>query len=141
MLMVESSMRMVLSTTSGSCLEKRTHYYVRHGTTSLFAAMNVEDGTVIASTHRRHRATELKKFLAKIDSQGRGTLVGVVVGARRSGGLRVPSVGWWSRVSPVGSGVELGGRPERAARIDRTHSAGAAERVLNLSHELATTAA
>ena len=49
--------------------EKRTHDYVRHGTTSLFAALNVEDGTVIASTHRRHRATEFKKFLTKIDSQ------------------------------------------------------------------------
>ena len=47
--------------------EKRTHDYFRHGTTSLFAAMNVEDGTVIASTHRRHRATEFKKFLTKID--------------------------------------------------------------------------
>lgn len=49
--------------------EKRTHDYVRHGTTSLFAALNVEDGTVIASTHRRHRATEFKKFLTKIDHQ------------------------------------------------------------------------
>lgn len=49
--------------------EKRTHDYVRHGTTSLFAALNVGDGSVIASTHRRHRATEFKKFLAKIDSQ------------------------------------------------------------------------
>ena len=39
----------------------------RHGTTSLFAAMNIADGTVIASTHRRHRAAEFKKFLAKID--------------------------------------------------------------------------
>jgi transposase len=49
--------------------EKRTHDYMRHGTTSLFAALNVADGTVIASTHRRHRATEFKKFLAKIDRQ------------------------------------------------------------------------
>ena len=47
--------------------EKRTLDYFRHGTTSLFAAMNVEDGTVIASTHRRHRAVEFKKFLVKID--------------------------------------------------------------------------
>lgn len=47
--------------------EKRTHDYVRHGTTSLFAAMNVADGTVISSTHRRHRAVEFKKFLTKID--------------------------------------------------------------------------
>lgn len=49
--------------------EKRTHDYVRHGTTSLFAALNVADGTVIASTHRRHRAVEFKKFLAKIEDQ------------------------------------------------------------------------
>ena len=47
--------------------EKRTHDYFRHGTTTLFAAMNVQDGTVIASTHRLHRATEFKKFLAKSD--------------------------------------------------------------------------
>lgn len=47
--------------------EKRTHDYLRNGTTSLFAALNVDDGTVIASTHRRHRATEFKKFLTKID--------------------------------------------------------------------------
>lgn len=49
--------------------EKRTHDYLRHGTTSLFAALNVADGTVIASTHRRHRATEFKKFLQKIDRE------------------------------------------------------------------------
>jgi len=47
--------------------EKRTHDYFRHGTTSLFAAMNVQDGTVITSTHRRHRAREFRKFLATID--------------------------------------------------------------------------
>ena len=49
--------------------EKRTHDYARHGTTSLFAALNLADGTVIASTHRKHRAVEFKKFLAKIDAQ------------------------------------------------------------------------
>ena len=49
--------------------EKRTHDYFRHGTTSLFAAMNIADGTVIASTHRRHRAAEFKKFLAKIEER------------------------------------------------------------------------
>jgi transposase len=42
---------------------------VRHGTTSLFAAFNVEDGSVISALHRRHRATEFKKFLAKIDAE------------------------------------------------------------------------
>lgn len=49
--------------------EKRTHDYVRHGTTSLFAAFNTADGTVISSIHRRHRTIEFKKFLNKIDTQ------------------------------------------------------------------------
>ena len=49
--------------------EKRTHDYVRHGTTSLFAAFNVADGTVISSLHRRHRSIEFKKFLTKLDAE------------------------------------------------------------------------
>ena len=49
--------------------EKRTHDYVRNGTTSLFAAFNIADGTVISSLHRRHRSIEFKKFLAKIDAE------------------------------------------------------------------------
>jgi transposase len=49
--------------------EKRTHDYVRHGTTTLFAAFDTATGEVISSVHRRHRAQEFKKFLAKIDAQ------------------------------------------------------------------------
>ena len=49
--------------------EKRSHDYFRHGTTSLFAAFNIQDGTVISSIHRRHRAVEFKKFLSKIDAE------------------------------------------------------------------------
>jgi transposase len=47
--------------------ERRTHDYVRHGTTSLFAAFNIADGRVISSLHRRHRAAEFNKFLVRID--------------------------------------------------------------------------
>ncbi|SPL98319.1 Mobile element protein [[Actinomadura] parvosata subsp. kistnae] len=47
--------------------ERRTHDYVRNGITSLFAAFNVADGTVIGEMHRQHRAAEFKKFLATID--------------------------------------------------------------------------
>ena len=43
--------------------ERRTHDYARHGTTSLFAAFNIDDGTVITEIHRRHRAAEYLKFL------------------------------------------------------------------------------
>jgi transposase/transcriptional regulator with XRE-family HTH domain len=49
--------------------EKRTHDYARHGTTSLFAAFNTSDGSVISSIHRRHRTIEFKKFLTKIDAE------------------------------------------------------------------------
>ncbi|HEX5569175.1 MAG TPA: IS630 family transposase [Streptomyces sp.] len=47
--------------------ERRTHDYLRHGSTSLFAAFNIADGTVISELHRRHRAIEFKKFLVTID--------------------------------------------------------------------------
>jgi transposase/transcriptional regulator with XRE-family HTH domain len=49
--------------------EKRTHDYVRHGTTTLFAGMNITDGTVIGKTFRSHRATEFAKFLTLMDAQ------------------------------------------------------------------------
>jgi transposase len=54
--------------TPGIC-ERRTHDYVRHGTTSLFAALDTADGSVISSLHRRHRTIEFKKFLTKIDAE------------------------------------------------------------------------
>ena len=47
--------------------ERRSHDYVRHGTTSLFAAFNIADGAVIGELHRKHRAVEFKKFLTTID--------------------------------------------------------------------------
>jgi transposase len=47
--------------------ERRTHDYLRHGITSLFAAFNIADGTVISELHRRHRAIEFRKFLVSID--------------------------------------------------------------------------
>jgi transposase len=47
--------------------ERRTHDYRRNGVTSLFAAFNISDGTVITEIRRRHRAIEYKKFLSTID--------------------------------------------------------------------------
>ncbi len=49
--------------------ERRSHDYVRYGTTSLFAALDTVNGTVISSLHRRHRALEFKKFLERIDAE------------------------------------------------------------------------
>jgi transposase len=52
----------------GQC-ERHTHDYVRHGTTTLFAALNVKTGRVIGSLHRRHRSQEFLKFLKTIDRE------------------------------------------------------------------------
>ena len=50
-------------------VERRTHDYVRHGTTSLFAALDTRTGKVIGQCHRRHRAVEFRKFLDTIEAQ------------------------------------------------------------------------
>ncbi len=48
--------------------ERHTHDYARHGTTSLFAALNVATGEVIGKCHRRHRSREFLKFLDHLDA-------------------------------------------------------------------------
>lgn len=48
-------------------IERRTHDYVRHGTTSLFAALDVKTGRVIGACHRRHRAKEFVRFLDAVE--------------------------------------------------------------------------
>ena len=48
--------------------ERRTHDYRRHGTTSLFAALDVATGKVIGECHRRHRSQEFVQFLKTIDA-------------------------------------------------------------------------
>lgn len=49
--------------------QRMTSDYVRAGTTTLFAALDVASGKVIGSLHRRHRADEFKKFLITVDKQ------------------------------------------------------------------------
>lgn len=49
--------------------ERRTHDYLRHGVTTLFAALDVATGEIIGSLHRKHRAIEFRKFLNKLDKQ------------------------------------------------------------------------
>ena len=49
--------------------ERRTHDYLRRGTTSLFAALDTRTGKVIGQCHRRHRAVEFRKFLDQIEAQ------------------------------------------------------------------------
>lgn len=49
--------------------ERQTHTYVRHGTTSLFAALNVANGKVIGECHRRHRGKEFLAFMNRLDKE------------------------------------------------------------------------
>jgi transposase len=49
--------------------ERATHDYKRHGTSSLYAALDVGSGKVIGKLHGRHRAIEFKRFLATLDRE------------------------------------------------------------------------
>jgi transposase len=48
--------------------ERRSHDYFRHGTTSLFAALDAKTGKVLGGLHHRHRSVEFRKFLDAIDA-------------------------------------------------------------------------
>ena len=48
--------------------ERRTHTYIRNGTTSLVAALDIATGAVIGKCDKRHRATEFLDFLKRIDA-------------------------------------------------------------------------
>jgi len=49
--------------------ERRTYSYVRHGTTPLFAALDVGSGFVIGKCYKRHRAAEFLDFIKQLDAQ------------------------------------------------------------------------
>src|SRR5438105_1142395 len=48
-------------------VERHTHDYKRHGTTSLFAALDVKAGTIIGKCMARHRAQEFRRFLDTVE--------------------------------------------------------------------------
>ena len=50
-------------------VERRTHDYKRHGTTTLFAALNAKTSDVITQFHQRHRSAQFRDFLGLIDAQ------------------------------------------------------------------------
>ena len=79
--------------------ERRTHDYLRHGTTSLFAAFNTADGQVISSLHRRHRTIEFKKFLNKINTEVPADL-DVHLVADNYGTHKTPAIKKWLAAHP-----------------------------------------
>ena len=77
--------------------ERRTHDYNRHGTTTLFAALNIATGKVMGELHRRHRSKEFLQFLRTIaDTVPKTLQVHLVMD--NYGTHKTPSVrGWLAR--------------------------------------------
>jgi len=79
--------------------EKRSHDYIRHGTTTLFAAFDTATGDVITATHRRHRSTEFKAFLNQIDKQVPSEL-DVHLVMDNYGTHKTPTINTWLEAHP-----------------------------------------
>ncbi len=78
-------------------IERQTHDYKRHGTTSLYAAFNILTGEVIGRITQRHRAKEFLDFLRQID---RETLKDLHVILDNSSTHKTPEVKTWLAINP-----------------------------------------
>jgi transposase len=79
--------------------ERATHDYKRHGTSSLYAALDLTTGTVLSALHRRHRAIEFKKFLKLIDQEVPPEL-DVHVVLDNSSTHKTPAIQRWLKAHP-----------------------------------------
>lgn len=79
--------------------ERRTHDYQRHGTTTLFAALNVLEGTVIGECLPRHRHQEFLKFLDRVDQSVESDL-GIHLVLDNYGTHKHPAVKRWLAARP-----------------------------------------
>jgi transposase len=98
-------------------IERRTHDYTRHGTTSLFAALDVKTSQVISQFHRRHRAIEFRKFLDAIDTAVPADLAVHLI-MDNYGTHKTPLIQRWLVKRPV-IGAPAGRRRERLPRWHR----------------------
>jgi transposase len=80
-------------------VERRTHDYFRHGTTSLFAALDIATGKVIGRCHPRHRQQEFLRFLQLIeDTVPAGLEIHLVLD--NYGTHKAPKVAAWFKRRP-----------------------------------------
>jgi transposase len=78
---------------------RRSHDYTRHGTTNLYAALNVASGLVISQLTARHRAVEFKRFLGRIDAAVPAELEVHVI-CDNSSTHKTPAIGRWLVAHP-----------------------------------------
>ena len=74
--------------------QRQTHDYTRHGTTNLYAALDVASGKVISQMTPRHRAIEFKRFLAHVDRAVPAELALHVIGDNSST-HKTPAIQRW----------------------------------------------
>ena len=74
--------------------QRQTHDYPRHGTTNLYAALDVASGKVISQMTPRHRAIEFKRFLAHVDRAVPAELALHVIGDNSST-HKTPAIQRW----------------------------------------------
>jgi len=79
--------------------ERHTHDYERHGTTTLFAALNVLDGTVIGQCQPRHRHQEFLQFLDRLEASVDSTLAVHII-LDNYGTHKHPAVKGWFAAHP-----------------------------------------
>src|SRR6201987_3282054 len=95
--------------------ERRSHDYVRHGTTDLFAALNPATGKVIGKLSARHRAVDFRDFLDEIDRQtGPGLAIHVI--CDNLSAHKAPAVQKWLLAHPR---VRLHFTPTYSSRISQ----------------------
>ena len=78
---------------------RASHDYVRHGTSSLYAALDLATGKVIGSLHARHRAVEFKRFLATLEREVPADL-DVHIVLDNSSTHKTPAIGRWLAAHP-----------------------------------------
>jgi len=79
--------------------ERRTHDYTRHGTTTLFAALDIATGEVIGQMHRRHRGAEFLQFLRTIEANV-PTLMDIHLVMDNYGTHKTPTIKAWFARNP-----------------------------------------
>jgi transposase len=79
--------------------QRASHDYTRHGTTNLYAALDVASGKVLSQLTARHRAVEFRRFLARIDTQVPAELAARVI-CDNSSTHKTPAIQRWLVAHP-----------------------------------------